>query len=184
MRPLTSLLTALLLAGLASGCATDQAQTATTQTADSIASPAVVQPPSASEATAAPAPVSTDDPALAVLENADVRFKLHGLLEFKPEGDVISKPDPAKKYIMADISCENVGTRNVYPAEYMLSAYLVDNKGQQAQPAAECKNGGPVRRQPGQPVHQGTVAGLFTATILPPARRPGASSTAWRWTRK
>jgi hypothetical protein len=129
MRPLTSLLTALLLAGLASGCATDQAQTATTQTADSIASPAVVQPPSASEATAAPAPVSTDDPALAVLENADVRFKLHGLLEFKPEGDVISKPDPSKKYIMADISCENIGTKNVYPAEYMLSAYLVDNKG-------------------------------------------------------
>ncbi len=129
MKHVTPLLIALLLAGLAGGCVTDQAQTATTATIDSTAAPAAAQTPSAAEATEAPAPVSTDGPTLAVLENADVRFKLHALLEFKPEGDVISKPDPAKKYIMADISCENIGTRNVYPAEYMLSAYLVDNKG-------------------------------------------------------
>ncbi len=129
MPHVSSLFIALLLAGLAGGCATDQAQTATTETADSIAAPAAAQTPPAAEATGAPAPVSTADPALAVLENADVRFILHQLLEFKPEGDAISKPDPAKKYVIADISCENIGTRNVYPAEYMLSAYLVDNKG-------------------------------------------------------
>jgi hypothetical protein len=129
MKLVTPLLIALLPAGLASGCATDQAQTSTTERADSIATPAAAQTPSMAEPTTAPAPVSTSDPALAVLENADVRFKLYQLLEFKPEGDMISKPDPSKKYIMADISCENIGTRNVYPAEYMLSAYLVDNKG-------------------------------------------------------
>ncbi len=129
MQHVTLLIIALLLAGLWGGCATDQAQTTTAPKADSIATPAAAQTPSAAEATEEPAPVSTAGPALAVLENAHVRFKLHQLLEFKPEGDVISKPDPSKKYIMADISCENIGTRNVYPAEYMLSAYLVDNKG-------------------------------------------------------
>ncbi|MBD0257749.1 MAG: hypothetical protein ICV83_18705 [Cytophagales bacterium] len=129
MKHVTPLFIAFLLAGLAGSCVTDQAQTSTTQPADSIAAPAAAQPPPAAEATGTPAPVSTAGPALAVLENADVRFKLHQLLEFKPEGDVISKPDPSKKYVMTDISCENIGTRNVYPAEYMLSAYLVDNKG-------------------------------------------------------
>jgi hypothetical protein len=129
MKPVTPLCIAILLAGFAGGCAADQAQTATTQTPDSVAAPAAAQPPPATEKTGAPADVSTAGPALAVLENADVRFKLHGLLEFKPVGDVVSKPDPAKKYVMADISCENIGTKNVYPAEYMLSAYLVDNKG-------------------------------------------------------
>jgi len=129
MRPVSPLPFVLLLAGLAGGCVNDNTRTATTETGD----PVTAQPPAAPEPAAAapdaPAPVSTADPALAVLENADVRFKLHQLLEFKPEGDMISKPDPSKKYIMADISCENIGTRNVYPAEYMLSAYLVDNKG-------------------------------------------------------
>jgi hypothetical protein len=118
----------VVLAGLAGGCVTDKTGTATTETTDTTTTPTTVQT-SVAEPAAAPAPVSTDDPALAVLENADVRFKLHGLLEFKPEGDIISKPNPSKKYIMADISCENVGTKPVYPAQYMLSAYLVDNKG-------------------------------------------------------
>jgi hypothetical protein len=125
MKHVTPLFVAVL-AGLAGGCVTDKTGTATTETTDTTTTPTATRN---SVAEPAPAPVSTDDPALAVLENADVRFKLHGLLEFKPEGDVISKPDPSKKYIMADISCENVGTKNVYPAQYMLSAYLVDNKG-------------------------------------------------------
>lgn len=132
MQYVTLLLSALLLVGLTGGCVTDKTGTATTEITDSVATPAMAENTSETQtaaASAAPPPVSTADPALAVLENADVRFKLHELLEFKPEGDLISKPDPSKKYIMADISCENIGTKKIYPAQYMLSAYLVDDKG-------------------------------------------------------
>jgi|GEM_PF-3370654 len=129
MKYVSSLRFALLLAGLAGGCVTDTTRTATTE----AGGPAAIQTPPAPEpaaaATDAPAPASTDGPALAVLENAYVRFKLHGLLEFKPQDEALDKPDPRKKYIMADISCENIGTKNIYPAQYMLSAYLLDNKG-------------------------------------------------------
>ncbi|HEU4471444.1 MAG TPA: hypothetical protein VFR58_10185 [Flavisolibacter sp.] len=75
--------------------------------------------------------VSTSDPAVAVLENSQVRFKLHGLLEFEPPQVAGLPVDPNKKYIMADLSCENIGTTNIYPAEYMLSATLEDAKGKQ-----------------------------------------------------
>ena len=129
MKPVSPLHFVLLLAGLAGGCVNDNTRTATTETGDPVAVQAPAAPEAAAADTDASPPVSTADPALAVLENAGVRFKLHGLLEFKPRDEALGKPDPAKKYVMADISCENIGTKNVYPAQYMLSAYLLDNKG-------------------------------------------------------
>ncbi len=182
MKPVSPLLVVLLLAGLAGGCLTDKTQTATTQAGDSATVRTPAAPETAPAAPDAPAPVSTAGPALAVLENADVRFKLHGLLEFKPHDEVLGKPDPAKKYIMADISCENIGTKNVYPAQYMLSAYLLDDKGNKHSLPLSVKT---VAMFDGHPANKYTRAQSegFYATTSPPARKRGAFCTAWRWTK-
>lgn len=73
--------------------------------------------------------VTTDDPAIAVIENDKVRFKLHSLIEVTPDPAAPGKPAEGKKYYAADISAEYLSGHNTSPAEYMLSSYLTDDKG-------------------------------------------------------
>lgn len=73
---------------------------------------------------------NTNDPAIAVIENDKVRFKLHSLQPVTPDPSAPGKPAAGKKVYVADISVEYLQGHNVSAAEYMLGSYLQDDKGQ------------------------------------------------------
>ena len=88
----------------------------------------VAEAPTATAPTATTT-VSTNDPAIAVIENEKIRFKLHALHEVVPDAAAPSKANAGKKIYAADISAEYLMAHEKSPAEYMLSAYLLDEKG-------------------------------------------------------
>ena len=72
---------------------------------------------------------SANDRAIAVIENSQVRFKLHSLQEVTPAADAPAKQAEGKTVYAADISAEYLAPHNKSAAEYMLSSYIVDDKG-------------------------------------------------------
>ena len=73
--------------------------------------------------------VSANDAAIAVIEDNKVRLKLHALIEVVPDPLAPGKPTDGKKVFAADISAEYLEAHNTSPAEYMLTSYIVDDKG-------------------------------------------------------
>lgn len=118
-----------LMAALLSSCGSNESSS-TAQNGDST-SQAANAPEAASPGTQAvpSAAVTTDDAAIAVIENDKVRFKLHSLIEVTPDPAAPGKPEEGKKSYAADISVEYLTGHNTSPAEYMLTSYLVDDKG-------------------------------------------------------
>lgn len=116
----------LIAASLAS-CGSNDSSSAN-QTGDSTNKTTGTETTSSNQ-TGSPTAVATDDPAIAVIENDKVRFKLHSLIEVTPDAGAPGKPAEGKKYYAADISAEYLAGHNTSAAEYMLTSYLVDDKG-------------------------------------------------------
>jgi hypothetical protein len=118
-----------LMAALLSSCGSSESSSPA-QNGDSTS-----QAANASEATPPAnqtnpsAAVTTDDAAIAVIGNDKVRFKLHSLIEVTPDPSAPGKPAEGKKGYAADISVEYLTGHNTSPAEYMLTSYLLDDKG-------------------------------------------------------
>lgn len=72
---------------------------------------------------------STYAPAIAVIENENIRFKLHQLIEITPDPTAPGKLAADKRVYAANISVESLQADNTSPAEYMLTSFILDDKG-------------------------------------------------------
>lgn len=117
-----SLAVAIFLIACSNNAETSTAESKADTANRSVATPATNEP-------TATTTVNTDDRAIATIENDKVRFKLHGLPEVVPDPAAPGKANAGKKIYAADISVEYLAAHNRSPAEYMLSSYLLDEKG-------------------------------------------------------
>jgi hypothetical protein len=118
----------LFFTALLAAC-NDSSESSNMVAADNISSaPATASTASTTTSSNAVA-VSTDAAAIAVIENDQVRFKLHSLPEVVPDAGAPGKPAPGTKVYAADISVEYLKGHEKSAAEYLLSSYIIDDKG-------------------------------------------------------